>query len=83
MAPHQELLSRASYPQQPPVNIAAGEDARSDSSSANNRKIPGLSSETGTHYFILFFYIFCCFSQESTSQLRNRESKSYDFSHLF
>lgn len=61
MAPHQELLSRTSYPQQPPVNIAAGEDARSDYSSANHRKIPGLSSETGTLFFILFFSHFLLF----------------------
>lgn len=39
MAPHQELLSQASYPQQPTVNIAAGEDARFDSSSKNHEKI--------------------------------------------
>lgn len=65
MAPHQELLSRASYPHQPPVNIAAGEDARSDSSSANHRKIPGLSSETGTHIFFLPFLLFLSNVNES------------------
>lgn len=65
MAPHQELLSQASYPQQPPVNIAAGEDAKSDSSSANHRKIPGLSSETGPHFFLFYFFTFSTVSLKS------------------
>lgn len=67
MAPHQELLSRTSYSQQPPVNIAAGEDARSDYSSANHRKIPGLSSETGTLFFFFFSHFLLFLSRVNKS----------------
>lgn len=66
MAPRQEQLSQASYPRQPRVNIAAGEDARSDSSSANHQKYLDGALSSDTHLFFPFLQFLQFLSRVNT-----------------